>query len=71
MNVHYLLDEFKAGKEIYHSDLALDTKAGLQFFILHGHQIAYDDEMYDLFILAFPNFFEYIEHEEAFLETIK
>lgn len=65
-NQNDLIVEFYNGVMNYDTEDRLETKAGLEFFLRHGHQIAYDEQRYDEFEKAFPNFFEY--NVEAFME---
>ena len=68
MNFFYLLDEFEKGRDIYPCEDQVLNKAGFEFFLRHGHQIADDDLAYDEFMKAFPNFFDYDLYEKEFLE---
>lgn len=57
-----LLYELKEGlKEYDKVDRRCDTLAGLEFFLAHGHQIAYDEDRCEEFSNSFPNFFKYDE----------
>jgi hypothetical protein len=67
-NAHLIL-EFVSGLENYYDGSFFPkTENDLLFFICHENKMAYDDANYNEFLACFPNFFQYIDHLEAFLE---
>ncbi len=48
----------------------VSSRVAIEFFVRHGHQIAYEDECYEEFEAAFPNFFSYQEHEKEIVDGV-
>jgi hypothetical protein len=66
-----LVEEFVNGLKSYRYENRILTEAELLFFIEHQHQIAVDDKHYDHFVECFPNFFEYRNNIDPFVQWFR
>lgn len=48
----------------------LNNRVAIEFFVRHGHQMAYEDDCYEEFEAAFPNFFSYQDQEEEIVKGV-
>lgn len=70
MSFKLLLEEYLNGVESYQHGTIPRTKEEMEFFLRHAHQLAEDSGYYDEFIESFPNFFDYMDHMDEFLEAL-
>lgn len=63
-----LYEEFLKGRKLCPIIEEMDEPEKVEFFIVAGHRIAFDEGYYDLFEKSYPNFFEYIKYKEEFVK---
>lgn len=65
-----LLQEFIAGCATYYGGTTIASEQDMEFFLRHEHQKAVDDRNDDEFYKCFPNFHQYINHDNIFYSWV-